>query len=307
MPAGLCSGSGVQKIENVAPGGTNRITGRHQIEWVVPPTPKPIRPATVTPGNGHGGASRAPPTAPMTDRDDVRVQLDMSVHGLDPEEWDMDGLTREEMYDMEDGDLLLTDTHGDGHRIRNRSPSPTHHDRVSHGGEEKVASLVEVMTRVANGGMTHVHEVTAGRDDMSSHKRIRVALDRECPPAMSGTEREPAHQESVLPVSLHGDDATPSGGGAASQTKTQKVVYGFLVQNRVSIKVADQLLRILRDPAFDATDLHTSSLQHWHQQMQAAARYQISRVDLHEVQKYIIVRVSILMILFSNIIFVQVT
>jgi hypothetical protein len=84
-------------------------------------------------------------------------------------------------------------------------------------------------------------------------------------------------------VSLHGDDATPSGGGAASQTKTQKVVYGFLVQNRVSIKVADQLLRILRDPAFDATDLHTSSLQHWHQQMQAAARYQISRVDLHEV------------------------
>lgn len=282
MPAGLCSGSGIQKLENVAPGGTNRITGRDQIQWVVRPTPKPMRPVTVTPGNGHGGASRAPPTVPMTDRDDVRVQLDMSGHGLDPEEWDIAGLTREEMYDMEDGDLLLTDTHGDGHGIRNRSPSPTHHDRDSDGGEEKVASLVEVMTRVANGGMTQVHAVTAGRDDMSSHKRIRLALDGECPPAMSGTEREPGHQESVLPLSLHGDDATPSG-GAASQTKTQQVVYGFLVQNRVSIKVADQLLRILRDPAFDATDLHTSSLQHWHQQMQAAARYQISRVDLHEV------------------------
>lgn len=282
MPAGLCSGSGIQKVENVAPGGTNRITGRDKILWVVRPTPKPLRSVTVTPGNGDGGASRAPPTVPMTDRDDVRVQLDMGVVGLDPEEWDMDGLTREEMYDMDDGDLLLTDTHGDGHGIRNRSPAPTHHDGASHGGEEEVASLVEVMTRVANGGMTQVHAGFAGRDDMSSHKRIRLALDGECPPAMSGTERDPGHQECVLPLPLHGSHATPSG-GAASQTKTQQVVYGFLVQNRVSIKVADQLLRILRDPAFDATDLHTSSLQHWHQQMQAAARYQISRVDLHEV------------------------
>jgi hypothetical protein len=283
----LCGGSGIQKIENVAPGGTNRITGRDHIQWVVLPTPKPMRlaVATMTPGNSEGGASRSPQTAPTTHCDAVRVHLDMSAEGLDPEEFDMDGLTEQEMYDMEPGGGLLHTTHDGG---RDGAPGPSHCDRVSNGGEDKaptVPSLVEVMTRVANGVLTPVHAVTAGRDEPEStggHKRIRLALDSPCPPAMSGTEREPGHEECVLPVSLRRDNDTASG-GAASQTKTQQVVYGFLVQNRVSIKVADQLLRILRDPAFDATDLHTSSLQHWHQQMQAAARYQISRVDLHEV------------------------